>query len=111
MANSPQSIKRIRQSETKRKINQGLRTKFRTMVKRARAATPDTAKAAFAEMQAVTDRAARRGIIHVNQAARLKTRINRMLRALGEAGAVAAVTAKVAKVAKPAKAAKSAKKS
>lgn len=81
MANSSQSIKRVRQSEARRLINQQLRTKFRTLVKRVRVAKPEEAKTAFIAMQSIADRAVRRGIIHANQAARLKTRINRMLRA------------------------------
>lgn len=83
MANSPQSIKRARQAEKRRKTNQGVGTKFRTMLKRARALAgedADTAKKSFADMQSAADIAARKGIIHPRKAARLKHRISSLIR-------------------------------
>lgn len=95
MANSPQSIKRARQAEKRRRHNQGIGTKFRTMVKRARAtAGKKEAAEAFATMQSAADSAARKGIIHPRKAARLKKRINALLRKQGGSKAAATPAAK-----------------
>lgn len=83
MANTAQSLKRARQAEQRRKRNQGVGTRFRTMVKRARAnENSDNAQEALATMQSATDTAARKGIIHPRKAARLKRRVNAQMRKL-----------------------------
>ena len=105
MANSSQSSKRARQAEKRRRRNQGIGTKFRTMVKRARAGIGgDSAKAQFSDMQSAADAAARKGIIHPRKAARLKRRINNAIRKAGTAPAAA----KPAADAKPAESSASA---
>ncbi|MCH9758164.1 MAG: 30S ribosomal protein S20 [Proteobacteria bacterium] len=101
MANSPQSIKRARQADVRRKRNQGVNTKFRTMVKRARSDVTDaeTGKTMFSDMQAAADVAARKGIIHPRKASRLKQRINKSIRLqlANKADAPAAVEKKAEK--------------
>lgn len=82
MANSPQALKRARQAEKRRRRNQSVSTKFRTMLKRAGtavAAGNETA-ADFTNMQSATDIAARKGLIHPRKAARLKKRLNSKIR-------------------------------
>lgn len=95
MANSPQSSKRARQSVTHRLLNQSAKTRMRTLVKRTRAAAadPEKAKAAFADMQVAVDRAGRKGLIHPKTAARLKSRVNRLLKTGGAKAVAAKATA------------------
>ena len=83
MANSPQSLKRARQAERRRRQNQGVSTKFRTMLKRATtavAAGSESAAADYINMKSAADTAARKGLIHPRKAARLKKRLNSKLR-------------------------------
>ena len=88
MANSAQSTKRARQAETRRQRGQMLRTRYRTIVKRARAAIKsgdaEAAKQAVMIMQSATDKTAAKGIIHANVAARIKSRINAQLKKLAQ---------------------------
>lgn len=82
MANSSQSIKRVRQALTRKTRNQPIRTYYRTTIKQARADVTDAEKASdsFKRMQSVIDRTARKGLVHKNTVARLKNRINRAIR-------------------------------
>ena len=83
MANIQSAIKEIRRSERRRKINQVHRTKARTYVKRTRALVAagqfDEAEVAAREAMSALDRAAQKGIIHKNNAARRKARLMRHL--------------------------------
>ena len=83
MANSPQSRKRAKQAQERRSRNQGVRTRFRTVVKRARAAAsdPERAREAFIMMQSCADNAARRGVVSRGTVSRLKRRINLIVKA------------------------------
>ena len=89
MANSAQSAKRARQAENRRQRGQMLRTRYRTIVKRARTACAsgdaEAAKQAVADMQTAADKTATKGIIHANAAARIKSRINAQLKKLTQA--------------------------
>ena len=80
MANSPQSRKRARQAETRRRRNASQRSMVRTTIKKVRVAIADgDAKAATEALEAavpVIDRMANRGIMHPNQAARHKSRLS-----------------------------------
>lgn len=80
MANSPQSRKRARQAETRRRRNASQRSMVRTTIKKVRGAIADgDAKAATEALEAavpVIDRMANRGIMHPNQAARHKSRLS-----------------------------------
>lgn len=83
MANTKSAIKRIRSSERRRRINQIHRSRARTYVKKTRRLI-DTGQLAEAEAMAIQaasalDKAAQRGVIHKNQAARSKSRLMKQL--------------------------------
>lgn len=85
MANTRSAKKRIRQNVKRRARNKAVRTRARTFVNRARLAIADDPEsAAEAVRQAVSelDRAASKGVIHRNNAARRKRRLMRHLTAL-----------------------------
>ena len=84
MANSPQSRKRARQAETRRRSNASQKSKVRTTIKKVRGAIASgDANAAAEALDAavpIIDRMAHRGIIHPNQAARHKSRLSAGIR-------------------------------
>lgn len=86
MANSPQAIKRARQSADRRAHNMSRRSALRTAVKRVlaavRAGDADTASANYSAAVPLLDRMAARGLIHKNAAARHKSRLNKRIHAL-----------------------------
>ena len=79
MANIKSALKRIRSSETKRMRNKPVRTALKTYVRAAQAqiGTHDAENASLAARLAIKrlDKAASKGIIHKNQAARRKSRL------------------------------------
>ena len=83
MANTQSAIKRIRSSERKRKVNQVYRSRARTFVKKTRSliAAGNLAEAEVMGRKAVSalDKAAQKGVIHENNAARRKSRLMRQL--------------------------------
>ena len=83
MANTKSAIKRIRSAERRRKINQVHRSRARTFVKRTRTliAAGQYAEAEAMAQQAASalDKAAQKGIIHKNKAARSKSRLIKQL--------------------------------
>ncbi len=89
MANTQSAIKRIRRSERRRSINQVHRSRARTYVKRTRMliAAGQLEEAEVAAQQAVSslDKAAQKGIIHKNKAARSKSRLLKQLNQAKEA--------------------------
>lgn len=86
MANSPQAIKRARQAVKRREHNAGLRSKFRTFIKKVvyaiDAGEKEKAADAYKEAVPVIDSMAGKGIITRNKAARHKSRLNARIRAL-----------------------------
>ncbi|VAW94490.1 SSU ribosomal protein S20p [hydrothermal vent metagenome] len=86
LANSPQSIKRARQTIKRRAHNTSLRSRMRTFIKDTlnAIATGDKDKAAVAYKAAAPeiDKMANKGLIHKNKAARTKSRLNTRLRAM-----------------------------
>ncbi len=82
MANTKSALKRMRQNETRRTRNRMIRTKVRTVVKTARAALgeggADARTAVLAAIRAL-DKAATKGVIHPNTAARKKSALARGL--------------------------------
>ena len=76
MAHSKQALKRIRQNAKARKANKGSRSALRSAVKKAAktGAGEDLAKA----MKRL-DKAAKKGVIHKNAAARKKSRLAHQL--------------------------------
>ena len=86
MANSPQAKKRARQAEKRRTHNASLRSLVRTNIKKVIAAIDsgdaEQARTAYASAVPVIDRMADKGIIHKNNAARHKSRLNAQVKAL-----------------------------
>ena len=86
MANTKSAIKRVRQSGKRRLRTRRVRTEARTYIKSARAQVEagelEDAQKTVAQAIRVLDKAAERGIIHKNNAARRKSRL---LRALNQA--------------------------
>ncbi len=83
MANTKSAIKRIRSSEKRRLRTRRVRTEARTHIKSARAhieaGEVEAAQKSVADAIRVLDKAAERGIIHKNNAARRKSRLLRTL--------------------------------
>ena len=78
MANTKSALKRIRVSEKKRQRNVAVKSSARTYVKRARAAiarNPAEAQGDLVAAISALDRAAKKGVIHPNNAARRKSRL------------------------------------
>ncbi len=94
MANIKSQIKRNRQNEQRRLRNRNMRGAARTAVSQARAAVeanePETKEAILRAISAL-DKAAEKGVIHKNNAARRKGRLMKKLASLGT-GASAAET-------------------
>ena len=80
MANSPQAKKRARQAENNRVRNGGQRSNLRTFIKKVlvavKAGDKVQAVAAYKVAESVIDSAVTKGIIHKNNAARGKSRLN-----------------------------------
>ncbi|MGH2448196.1 MAG: 30S ribosomal protein S20 [Chloroflexota bacterium] len=84
MANTKSALKRIRVSEKRRLRNREVRSETRTYVRRARVSIENNPAGSTADItRAVSalDRAARKGVIHPNNAARRKSRLMRRLNA------------------------------
>ena len=83
MANHRSALKRIRTSEKSRQRNRVVRGSTRSTVRRARSLVDKNqlGEAAVAVQNAVSalDRAASKGVIHKNNAARRKSRLMRQL--------------------------------
>ena len=86
MANIKSAIKRARQNVKRREQNASARSMFRTYIKNVlkavKAGDLEAAKAAFAKAQPIVDKAAGKGLLHKNKAARIKSRLNARIKAL-----------------------------
>jgi len=86
LANIKSQIKRNRQNEKRRQLNRVYRGSTRTYIKQARAAIEEgefeTAQAATHSAIIALDRAAAKGVIHKNNAARRKSRLMKQLSSL-----------------------------
>lgn len=91
MANIKSQIKRNKQNEKRRLRNRVFRGKARTYVKYAREAIADgeLEEARQATLQAISalDKAAEKGVVHKNNAARRKGRLMKRLAALEKTSA------------------------
>ena len=100
MANIASSKKDARRSAVRAVRNRGLKSSVKTKVTRVRRAITEGGEEALAELGAVAisalDRAAAKGVLHRNNAARRKSRL---MKRLASAGAEAAAPAKKAKTA------------
>jgi small subunit ribosomal protein S20 len=75
--------KAMRQARSRAVRNRAQRSTLRTALKRVRAAaTADAAAMAYALAARVLDRAARKGLIHKNNAARQKSRLAALVKKL-----------------------------
>ncbi len=87
LANSPQARKRARQNTVRRSRNHSQRASMRTSIKAFLTALAegdkDKAAETYRTAAATIDRTARRGLEHKNKAARLKSRLNARLKAIG----------------------------
>lgn len=85
MAHSSSAEKRIRQNEARRARNRWRLKTMRTAIKefeeKVLHGSADEAKDAFKSVSRLIDRTAAKGIIHKNQAARRKSRMNARLKA------------------------------
>jgi len=79
VANTASAIKRIRSSNRKRIRNKMVRSRARSAVQLARQAAPENAREAIAAAVSALDRAAQKGVIHRNNAARRKSRLMKRL--------------------------------
>jgi len=83
LANTKSAIKRLRSAERRRLRNRVYRVGARTAVKKARQALdggdPEQAREAVRAAASALDKAAEKGIIHKNNAARRKSRLMRQL--------------------------------
>ncbi|MBU2611123.1 MAG: 30S ribosomal protein S20 [Chloroflexi bacterium] len=87
MANIKSQIKRNRQNEKRRIKNRVYRGAARTALKKARTThetgNAELSKAAVLVAVSMLDKAAQKGVIHKNNAARRKSRLMKQLAALG----------------------------
>ena len=83
MANHKSALKRARQSEIRRLRNKAVKTTVKSTVKSVRAsageATADAAKKELNAAQSVIDKAAKKGVIHRNTAARKISRLAKLI--------------------------------
>jgi len=88
LANIKSQIKRNRQNEKKRVLNRITRGRARTFVAKARTAieagSVDDSKEAVLKAVIELDKAAQKGVIHKNNAARRKSRLMKRLAALAK---------------------------
>lgn len=86
MANIKSQIKRNKQNEKRRVRNRVYRGRARTFVQKARTAfdsgSLENAQAATLEAMRELDKAAEKGVIHKNNAARRKSRLAKHLKAV-----------------------------
>jgi small subunit ribosomal protein S20 len=85
------AMKAARHAEKRNQINAASSTRVRNTVKQVRKAIDEgnveTAQASLPKMVEVLDRMARRGVVHRNKAARLKSRLVRKVNTAGRKAA------------------------
>ncbi|MBL8058277.1 MAG: 30S ribosomal protein S20 [Anaerolineales bacterium] len=90
MANKQSAQKRIRSNARKRAVNQKSRSRTRSAVRGAREALDaplaDTSRPAVMAAVSALDKAAEKGVVHKNNAARRKSRLMKQLNALEKTG-------------------------
>ncbi len=83
MANHKSSIKRIRQTQTRRLSNRYYAKTCRNAIRDLRAMTDKAeAEAALPKVSSMLDRLAKKGIIHKNKAANLKSSLAKLVNSL-----------------------------
>jgi small subunit ribosomal protein S20 len=76
--------KRMRQAKTHTALNRTQRSKLRTAIKKVRSAAGTESQAAYDEAVQLIDRAGRKRLIHPNAAARQKSRLAKLVKAVGK---------------------------
>lgn len=87
MANIKSAIKRAKLSKAKNLVNASSKSALKTSIKRfeeALAVDPDQAKQALQNASRSLDKAASKGLIHKNKAARQKSRLTKRLAKVAE---------------------------
>lgn len=85
MPNIKSAKKRLRQSRKRREHNKDVKSSIRTVTKKLlQTEKPDEAEDLFRRAASLLDRAARRGIVAENAAARRKSRLSRYVNSLGD---------------------------
>jgi small subunit ribosomal protein S20 len=88
MPNHKSAEKRVRQSEKRRDINRGHRTKVRTYIKKLRSALDAGDKKQvdqiLPETISVIDKSIQKGVMHANAAARYKSRLTAQANQVGK---------------------------
>lgn len=100
MANTKSAIKRERIAEKRHERNVAVKSSTRTFVKKARSTIAANAGEAMADIVAAIsalDRAAKKGVIHKNNASRRKSRLMKAFNQANSAEAVAPEAAPTAK--------------
>ncbi len=85
MANHKSALKRAKQSAKKQLRNKAVKTRMRNVIKALRTAqdaSPEEAEAALNLAQSVIDKAAKKGVIHKNAAARKISRLTKLVNTL-----------------------------
>lgn len=84
MPNKHSALKQLRKDRKRRERNQATVSKLRTLTKRIvvllRAQKRDEASALLRQVFSAYDRAARKGVIHSNTAARYKSRLTKRIK-------------------------------
>lgn len=84
MPRTKSAKKHQRQTKTRAATNRRQRSQLRTAVKNARSAGPEQLPAAIRVAEQSLDRAGRKGLIHPNAAARLKSRLAKKAKAMAQ---------------------------
>ncbi len=79
MPHSSSAKKRMRQALRRRERNRIARKALRTAIKKVRTASADSGESAYRSAAQLLDRAARKGLIHKNAAARGKRRLGKLV--------------------------------
>ena len=78
MANHASAVKRMRQNETRRKRNKAIKSKVNTLVNKVlNSSEKEQADVVLKEAVSVIDKAASKGKLHKNTAARKKARLTK----------------------------------
>jgi len=76
---SSSAKKRLRQALRRRERNRAARTALRSVIKKVRTAPADAGESEYRSAVRLLDRAARKGLIHKNAAARGKRRLGKLV--------------------------------
>jgi len=86
VANIKSAIKRARQNIKLRQHNASARSMYRTYIKNVlkavEAGDVEAARAAYAKVQPIIDKATGKGLLHKNKAARIKSRLSAKVKAI-----------------------------